>query len=711
MSADYFQNREISWLRFNERVLDEAYSENVRPLEKLKFISIFTSNLTEFFMVRIGSLTEMSRLKKGSKDNKTGMTANEQIKAVLNILPKMYEKKDLLFKAVSQELSEFGIHCKDMSSLSKDELTFVKDIFNTEMAPLLSPQIIDSAHPFPFLENDTLYIFLEMQAKKKHLYGLIPVRRDYSPYLILPDTNSFSFIMTEKIILHFADELFSGLAVKSKAIIKITRNFDFTDSSDIRDEFENYKDYMKGVIKRRKRQEAVRVESNSELSDSMMLFLEKQIGVPIEKFFISKSPLKMEYAFKLDEHIPSGIKEKISNIPFTPLYKGQPVRGGSMMEFVEKKDLMLYYPYDHIRVFLNLMKEASQDPRVISIKVTIYRLAKNSKLVKYLCDASENGKDVTVFMELKARFDEENNINYSEILYDSGCNIIYGFEQFKTHSKLCLITYKDKLEVKFITQIGTGNYNESTSKLYTDLSLITCNKEIGLDASDFFKNMATGNISGRYVHLLQSPYGLKPHLLELMENERKKGKKGRMFFKVNSLTDKELIEKLVECSKEGVKIKMIIRGISCLLPGIPNETDNIEIHSIVGRFLEHSRIYIFGSEKNKKYYIASADMMTRNMERRIEIAAPVYDTEIQAELDNYVNIQFNDNIKGRKMNRFGEYQSIPQTDKPISAHDYFMEQSRKMFLASCDKNDNKGKTKKTSKGIVQHIISLLGKNK
>lgn len=683
MKKTYTQNREISWMRFNERVLDEAKDNSVMPLEKLKFISIFVSNLTEFFMVRIGSLTDLSVLKKDFRENKTEMTAQEQIDAVLKMLPPLYKKKDELYKKVTDELKENGVIQKTFSELSDEEKKSVDEYFHNDLMPLLSPQIISSSHPFPFLENDTLYIFLTLSDKKKTTFALVPVRNDFPKFFQLQRAKNFSYILTSDVLLNYVHKLFSGYKQEHVSLINVTRNFDFTETGEIRDEFENYKDYMKAVIKRRTRQQAVRLETSSPLTSEAEKFLLSQLKLNKANLFTTDAPLKMSYVFELEKYIPSAIKETVCNKPFTS-YLPEP-NAKSKIALIEKKDIMLSYPFDDIKFFLDLIKEVANDPRVFSIKITIYRLAKNSKLVQYLANASENGKDVTVVMELKARFDEENNINYSDILYNAGCNILFGFEQYKIHSKICLISYRDKNKIKYITQVGTGNYNESTSKQYCDFSLITAHKGIGLDANDFFKNIAIGKLDVTYAHLLQAPFTIKSTILSLMEREKEKGKNGRIFFKLNSLTDKDVIDKIVECSNAGVKITMIIRGICCILPSIKNATENVEIRSIVGRFLEHARIYVFGERTDAKYFIASSDLMTRNMERRIEVAAPIYDSNIKLCIAEYIETQMQDSIKGRIMKSDGVMKKI-SSDKKLSSQDVYMEKAEAKISNSKTKN-------------------------
>ena len=674
-NGTYMQNREISWLRFNDRVLSEASQDNVAAFEKLKFISIFVSNLDEFFMVRVGCLHDMTLLKKQIHDYKTGMTAKEQIDAILDMLPKMYNKKDELYKNVMKELESYNIKEFKFSELNDRYREYVEKYYKEHIKPLLMAQIIDKHHPIPFIENCLLSVILELEKDgKKHL-GIIEIPSAIESFILLPG-EAIDFILTEKVIEQYANVMFCGYEIKSKSIIKVTRNF-YLDATDIADDFYDYKAKMKNILSKRKRQSAVRVESNGELSEAIIEFILNNLSLDRKAYFRVESPLNMKYVFQLLDLIPSAKKEKILYPKFTPYYMNKN-KDYNIMEMVKKKEMLLSYPYDDMQTFIDLLDEVAINKRVTSIKITIYRLAKESKIVEALCKAAENGKDVTVIIELKARFDEENNIDYSDTLYQAGCNIIYGFDQYKIHSKLCLITYKDDLdEINYITQIGTGNYNENTAKLYADFCFITGNREIGLDASDFFNNMAIGNINGKYEHLVQSPTSLKDKFMKLIDREIAKKSDGFLFFKLNSFTDKEIIEKLSEASRNNVKVIMLIRGICCLLPGVEGKTENIEIRSIVGRFLEHARIYQFGKGDRADIYIGSADFMTRNIERRVEIACPVCDVDIKRIIQGYINVQLRDNVKGRNLKSNGEYEMVVNNLEPFNSQEFFINESRK----------------------------------
>lgn len=676
----YFQNRELSWLRFNERVLLEATEDCVPALEKLKFVSIFVSNLDEFFMVRVGSLHDLSSLKKEVKDNKTGMNAEEQISAILNALPEMYREKDEIFKKVSEELENSNIKKLNYSDLNLEQKKFVEDFYMKRIDQLVSPQIVDINHPFPFLENTKLYAFAHLEKDKEKVFGIVPVRNTYPKYLLLPG-EKVEYILMEEIILNQIDQIFKEYKILSKNIIKVTRNTDFVDDRDTWEEFDDYTEYMKSILKKRKRLNIVRLESEGKLPKLALNFLLEKIELTQDAYFPLESPLNMKYVFSLIDEIPNAIKTKLL---YRDLIQYNPADfSKSVIDDVRHKDRILSYPYESVDTFISLLKEAANDPDCKSIKITIYRLAKNSKVVRYLTEAAQNGKEVTVFVELKARFDEESNINYANILYEEGCNIIYGFNKYKMHSKICLITFRNpKTEnLTYITQIGTGNYNESTAKQYTDFSLMTACPEIGLDATDFFKNMSIGNLDGKYMHLLQSPTTLKTGLMHHLENEIAKGENGYILCKFNSLTDKDFIEKFIEASQKGVKVDLIIRGISCLLPGIKDQSENIRIRSIVGRFLEHPRVYVFGKD-DPVMYISSADLMTRNTENRVEIATPILDSEIKERILKYLEVQMKDNVGARIMNSSGEYEKINEDEEEFSSQKYFvMEAEEKNFAA------------------------------
>ena len=671
----YMQSRELSWLRFNERVLEEANSDLTPALEKLKFIAIFTSNLTEYFMVRVGRLSDYALIKGDYIDNKTKMTPEEQLKLIYKDVKRLYKKKDEIYSEVEKNLRRKGIRNLKIEELDDEENKYVKNFFKKFIKPILSPQIIDFHNPFPFLENDRPYIAVEIDQKGEKSYGLVITPQAMPKYIRLPGKRGkFTYVLMENILHKYAKSIFKGYKITDTAIINVTRNSDLSADDEAAEDSIDYKSYMKKILKKRNRLNPVRLESDRPLSDSMKKFFMEKLIISEEQIYVVNSPIHMDYAFDLEGEKLQNIEE-ILYPAFSPERESQ-IKGGSIIKAIEKKDYLFAYPYESMDIFVNLIKEAAESKDVISIKITIYRLAKNSKLVEYLCKAAENGKNVTVLMELKARFDEKQNLDYAQILYDAGCNIVYGFDQFKVHSKICLITYRQNNEIENITQIGTGNYNEKTAKQYTDFSFITADPMIGQDATEFFFNVCTGIVNGSYEKILQSPFAIKEKILELIEREMKKGKEGYIFLKMNSLTDYDLIKKLRDASEKGVQIKLIIRGISCLLPGVKDNTENIEIRSIVGRFLEHPRVYIFGQNEDQQIYISSADLMTRNMERRVEIASPIRDRAIRAEILHYMDTQWEDDLQGRRMGPDGKYYKIKE-DGSLDCQKYFIDYYKK----------------------------------
>lgn len=681
----YSKNREISWLGFNQRVLREALDDNNPLYEKLKFISIFNSNLDEFYNVRVGSLNDLTLLKNPPKDNKTGMTPQEQLNLIYEDTKYLLKENDEIYYHVMAELEKYGIKSYRFDELNGEQELYINNIYEEQIKPILAPQIIDQFHPFPFIENKSIYIICELSYKDKFSLGLLPVPYSLPDYYLLSDKK---WIRTELIIKEKVSEIFLNYNVKKVYIMNLHRNMDLNYEDHLEDEVEDYKIQMKKLLKKRKRLQAVRVNTDSELDEKTKSFLKEHLDIKDYQFFTHSSPFKMGYVFELESNLKTKCDPSIFYNSFTPKIGEMIDENRSMFEQIEEKDRLLIYPYEDIGSFLRLLEEAAENPDVISIKITIYRLAKHSKVVKNLLKARENGKDVTVMMELRARFDEESNINYSQILYDEGCTILYGTEDYKVHSKVCLITYKDKSgNIKYISQIGTGNYNESTSKQYSDISLMTSNREIGEDCYNFFNHINLENVNNNYTHILAAPYSLKVTLLQKIEEQIQKGEKGKLFFKFNSLTDKDIIRKLEEASKNNVDVRLIIRGISCLRPRVPGHTDNIEIRSIVGRYLEHPRVYIFGD--NEEIYIGSADLMTRNLDRRVEVIVPIYDEDIKKKIIEYMDIQWQDNTKARIMNRDGIYEKIPVSE----GEELINSQEKMMELATLREKKNIEKPK------------------
>ena len=672
----YTQNRELSWLQFNARVLAEAEDENVPLLERFKFLAIFTSNLDEFFMIRVGSLCDMAAVDKGHTDSKSGLTAKEQLHLIYKAVEPLYARRDAAFSDVDSKLSAIGLRRLTMDSLAPDEQKYIKRYFKDIIAPVLSPQIVDSHHPFPHLEGKVLHIAALLSHKKTERLGLLPVPASLPPVVFLPETPS-RYILTEDILLAYADHVFEMYDVLEKTVLCVTRNADIqVDDETFGVEGGDFRQKMEKLLRQRRRMAVVRVESNRPISNHFKEHFRSRFEVSDAQIFLSRTaPLKLGYAFSLGEHLPEKKRAFLSAAPFTPQQPAMLSAGQSLLKAALQRDILLSYPYESMEPFLQMIREAANDPAVLAIRITIYRLASKTKLVEYLCAAAENGKDVTALIELRARFDEQNNIDWSERMEEAGCKIIYGFEDYKVHSKICLITRRERGAVRHITQVGTGNYNEKTAKQYTDVSLITADERIGQDAGAFFNNMALGNLSGHYSRLFVAPTSLKNNILALMDEQIAKGKDGYILLKFNSLTDIDVIAKLREASCAGVTVEMIVRGICCLLPGVPGHTENITVTSIVGRFLEHSRIYVFGRGDEEKMYISSADLMTRNTERRVEIACPIDDPAVRTRLHDILYAMQHDTVKARVLQPDGTYCKKPAVQDPICAQDLLMQQA------------------------------------
>ena len=672
----YTQNRELSWLQFNARVLAEAEDENVPLLERFKFLAIFTSNLDEFFMIRVGSLCDMAAVDKGHTDSKSGLTAKEQLHLIYKAVEPLYARRDAAFSDVDSKLSVIGLRRLTMDSLAPDEQKYIKRYFKDIIAPVLSPQIVDSHHPFPHLEGKVLHIAALLSHKKTERLGLLPVPASLPPVVFLPETPS-RYILTEDILLAYADHVFEMYDVLEKTVLCVTRNADIqVDDETFGVEGGDFRKKMEKLLRQRRRMAVVRVEISRPISDHFKEHFRSRFEVSDAQIFLSRTaPLKLGYAFSLGEHLPEKKRAFLSDAPFTPQQPAMLSAGQSLLKAALQRDILLSYPYESMEPFLQMIREAANDPAVLAIRITIYRLASKAKLVEYLCAAAENGKDVTALIELRARFDEQNNIDWSERMEEAGCKIIYGFEDYKVHSKICLITRRERGTVHHITQVGTGNYNEKTAKQYTDVSLITADERIGQDAGAFFNNMALGNLSGRYSRLFVAPTSLKNNILALMDEQIAKGKDGYILLKFNSLTDIDVITKLREASCAGVTVEMIVRGICCLLPGVPGHTENITVTSIVGRFLEHSRIYVFGRGDEEKMYISSADLMTRNTERRVEIACPIDDPAVRTRLHDILYAMQHDTVKARVLQPDGTYCKKPAVQDPICAQDLLMQQA------------------------------------
>ena len=701
----YTQNRELSWLEFNARVLAEAEDEAVPLLERFKFLAIFTSNLDEFFMIRVGSLTDMAALEPNRRDTKSGLTAGEQLSRIYAAVEPLYARRDAAFRDVDARLAQEDLCRTSMDELDSSERKYIKRYFNTMIAPVLSPQVVDSHHPFPHLEGKVLHIAVLLSHKKNERLGLIPVPASLPPITFLPNDKR-RYLMTEDILLAFADSIFEMYDVLEKTVFCVTRNADVPlDDEPFGSEQVDLRKKMERMLRQRRRMAIVRVELSRPVSSHFKECLHKRFEVTDEQIFLSRSaPLRMSYAFSLGDYLSDGRRSRLSDPPFIPQQPAMLPAGQSLLKTALQRDVLLSYPYESMEPFLQMIREAANDPPVLSVRITIYRLASKAKLVEYLCAAAENGKDVTVLIELRARFDEQNNIDWSERLEEAGCKIIYGFEDYKVHSKICLITRRERGGVRYITQVGTGNYNEKTARQYTDVSLVTSSESIGMDAAQFFNNMAMSNLNGRYNRLLVAPTSLKNNILSLMDGEIAKGSDGYILLKFNSLTDIDMIEKLHEASCAGVTVEMIIRGICCLLPGVPGKTENITVTSIVGRFLEHSRIYVFGRGENEKMYISSADLMTRNTERRVEIACPIDSPAVRARLHDILFAMQHDTVKARVLQPDGSYQKKPAVPEPICAQDLLMQQAVSMAREQAQH------ASKEERGLLHWLRRLLAKD-
>ena len=667
-----YMNRELSWLKFNERVLEEAENQEVPLCERLTFASIYQSNLDEFFMVRVGSLYDQTLLDKKICENKTGMTSQEQIDAILKQTKLINKRKEAVYEELMARVAEQGIRILRFNELDEDGARYLEGYFKSEIAPLISPTVIGRRQPFPFLKNKEIYAAAVLGAKgKKDRLGIIPCTSNIFGRLIAVPGMPGTYMLAEELILHFAPVVFKGYKIKSKSLLRITRNADI-DADALYDEDLDYREFMAGLIKQRKKLAPIRLELSRDMDKKGIAVLCEYLELDENHVFMSSTPLDLSFVFQIQD-----LLRKNPELYFpkrTPQKSDQFQDGKSIIAQIKEEDKLLSYPYESIRPFLHLLTEAAEDPDVISIKMTLYRVAKQSKVVEALIEAAENGKEVVVLVELRARFDEENNIEWSRRLEDAGCQVIYGLDGYKVHSKLCLITRKNAGQVEYITQIGTGNYNEKTSRLYTDLSLMTSNVEIGLEASNVFQALSKGEVVEHTRHLLVAPKCLQNKVLGMLDEEiahARNGEEAYAGFKLNSLTDKKIIDKLIEASEAGVKIDMIIRGICCLIPGVEGKAENIRIISIVGRFLEHSRIYIFGSKERRKYYIASADFMTRNTVRRVEVAAPVYNDKLKTKLQEMFDVMLSDNQKARKLEADGNYHRVSNDLTPVNAQEYF----------------------------------------
>ena len=676
MADTIYMNRELSWLKFNERVLEEAENPENPLCERLTFASIYQSNLDEFYMVRVGSLVDQMLLAKDIRENKTNMTPEEQLDAILARTKKLNRKRDVVYEEIMENLEQYGIHMLNFHKIEKEDRNYLERYFEAEVAPVISPSIVGKRQPFPFLRNKEIYAVVVLETKKgKEKLGIIPCSSAGIQRLIPVPGKTGTYMLSEELILHFVSKIFKGYHIKAKSLLRITRNADI-DADALYDEDLDYREFMVELIKARKKLAPIRLELSREMDGDVVETLCEYLEVDKNYVFRGDIPLDLSFVFQIQD----GLRKRTElfyekRIPQkSPLFNNhEPI-----LDQIAKKDRFLSYPYESIKPFLTMLHEAANDEAVVSIKMTLYRVAKQSKVVEALIEAAENGKEVFVLVELKARFDEENNIGWSRLLEDAGCHVIYGLDGYKVHSKLCQIMKKKDGNVEYYTQIGTGNYNEKTARLYTDLSLMTADPKIGMEAARVFQALAMGETVEDMEYLLVAPRCLQNKVLAMIDEEIEHAKAGEPAYiglKMNSLTDKRIMSKLVEASCAGVHIDMVIRGICCLIPGVKGQTENIHIISIVGRFLEHSRIYIFGTQERARIYISSADFMTRNTLRRVEVAAPIEDPDIRMQIQEMFVTMLSDNRKARSMNNKGIYKIEPSDNAPLNSQEVFLQQA------------------------------------
>lgn len=688
-----YENRELSWLKFNERVLEEAQDPSVPLLERLNFASIFQSNLDEFFMVRVGSLYDQMLVKPKKKDNKTKMTAKEQLDAIFYKVNELEPMKDIAYKNIMLELMEYGVEQINFRSASIEEQQYLQEYFKKEIKPLVFPIIVDKKNPFPFLRNKEIYCAVQLQSKSNVKLGIIPASGQFNRVVRIGDGNRF--ILAEDLILHFAPTVFKNYKVVDKTLFRITRNADITVEEGLYDQDFDFRAAMEELCKKRKKLHPVRMQLSETFSHPALQFLCKKLDLNEQHIFYLKTPLDLSFIGTVRDMLDA---PELKFNKLTAQKSSAIAENMTMISQIKRRDILLSYPYESIKPFIQLLKEAAADPKVSEIKITLYRLAKNSQIIEALCEAAENGKKVTVLVELRARFDEENNIGWSRRLQDAGCKIMYGPRELKVHSKLLLITRISAGKTEYITQVGTGNYNEKTSALYTDLSLMTANHEIGEDAQSLFDALLENQLVENSKHLLIAPLCLKNRVLEMIDDEIKYAQNGEDAYigiKINSLCDKTIMKKLISASKAGVKIDMVVRGINSLIAGVEGETDNITVRSIVGRYLEHSRIYIFGTKERSKIYISSADFMTRNTVRRVEVAAPIYSSTLKERVWEMFETLLADNVKARKQLPDGIYVRVHNDKPPLDAQKYFFDEAYKKAEKKAAAKEKSG-TKKDS---------------
>ena len=665
---NYTQNRELSWLKFNQRVLEEAKDSSVPLLERMKFVSIFTSNLDEFFMIRVGSLYDMSLTDNSTIDSRSGMNPKEQLDAIFAAVAPLYKERDKTYSEIKKLLNPYGVCGLSIKELEQQEKKYVKKYFKDQILPILSPQIVDANHPFPHLLNKELYVIASLKQNGTSMIGIVPVPQFVSDILYLPG-HDIRYIRMEKVIMEYLDVVFDKYEVSNKNYICVTRNADVSPDDEALEINDDFRLLMQETLHKRRRMAVVRMETAEPLDKELEKYFCDKFKITPAQIYRTKMPMKLDYIFSIMDKVPASLKRSLIDEPFTP----QPSRyltDGKVIPQVKKKDILLSYPYESMDPFLRMIKEAAYDPTVLTIRITIYRLAKKARLVEYLCAAAENGKEVTVLIELRARFDEQNNIDWSERLEEAGCRVIYGFEGYKVHSKICLITRRERGGVRYITQVGTGNYNEKTAEQYTDLMLLTSDPAIGRDAAKTFDRLARGETVGETEALWLAPEGYKPQLMAHIEAQTRLGPEGYIGIKVNSMNDADVMARLVRASEAGTEVELFVRGICCLRPGVPGRTEHISVRSIIGRYLEHERIFVFGRGEAQEVFIGSGDLLERNTMRRIEAFTAVTDPNARAEVLEVLSAMRRDNRQAWIMQPDGSYLRPEGADEPFVSQAY-----------------------------------------
>ncbi len=681
-----FINRELSWLEFNRRVLDLSRDKKVPLGEQCKFTAIYGSNLDEFFMVRVGSLLDQTLLKGESRENKTGMTPKQQLQAIMPKVAELQQNCDADAEKLFKRLAELGLEKVNFSKLEKPQLQFWKKYFLSELFPVLSPQIVDRRHPFPFLRDRETYVGVILKDGKSEvpLLGLIPVSSQFERLVVVEQEGKRCFTLVEELILQYAEVAFGKNNVLEKCLFRVTRNADINAEEGMFDHDIDYRVVMGELLKKRRKLAPVRLQLKEPVSTVIRDYLLEELELAPHHSFVQQAPLDLSFFFMLSSRLEKENRPELFYPEAKPI---QPDKDYNLYQAVQHKYILMCYPYQSMRPFITMLQEAATDPTVISIKMTLYRVARYSKIIEALIAAAENGKEVVTIVELRARFDEQNNIDWSRQLEDAGCTVIYGFTDYKVHSKITLITRKTESGFSYISQIGTGNYNEKTSELYTDLSFVSSNPAIGEEIGTVFNNLAVERLTETSDTLIVAPLHFKNVLLQEIEKEveyQKQGGTGRVVIKCNSISDKAIIETLSEASIAGVSIDMIVRGICCLQAGLPELTENITVRSLVGRYLEHSRIYAFGEGERFRVYIASGDFLTRNTERRVEVGVRIDDAEIKVILQEILEMQLADNVNSRKMELGGTYAKTARKkeavliDSQMEMYTYILEKQPKL---------------------------------